>query len=66
VTATCQPRHRHKEFLRVLRQVARAYLDRDPHVEMDNHAAHKHPAVRRVSADSQCQRRRKFMATTAD
>jgi transposase len=46
VTATCQPRHRHQEFLRFLRQVARAYPDRDLHLVMDNYAAHKHPAVR--------------------
>jgi hypothetical protein len=30
VTATCQPRHRHQEFLRFLRQVARAYPEAGP------------------------------------
>jgi len=46
VTATCLPRHRHQEFLRFLRQVARAYPGRDLHLVMDNYAAHKHPRVR--------------------
>jgi transposase len=46
VTAICQPRHRHQEFLRFLRQVARAYPEADLHLVMDNYAAHKHPAVR--------------------
>jgi transposase/DNA-binding transcriptional ArsR family regulator len=47
VTGTCQPRHRHQEFLRFLRQVARAYPDRDLHLVMDNYAAHKRVEVRR-------------------
>lgn len=46
VTARCQPRHRHQEFLRYLRQIARAYPSRELHLIMDNYAAHKHPAVR--------------------
>jgi transposase len=46
VTAACKPRHRHQEFLAFLKQVARAYPDRDLHLVMDNYAAHKHPAVR--------------------
>jgi transposase len=46
VTATCLPRHRHQEFLRFLRQVARAYPGRDLHLVMDNYAAHKHPRIR--------------------
>jgi transposase-like protein/transposase len=45
VTATCQPRHRHQEFLTFLKQVARAYPHQDLHLVMDNYAAHKHPAV---------------------
>jgi transposase len=45
VTATCQPRHRHQEFLTFLKQVARAYPNQDLHLVMDNYAAHKHPAV---------------------
>jgi len=46
VTARCQPRHRHQEFLRFLRQVARAYPDRELHLVMDNYAAHKRVEVR--------------------
>jgi len=46
VTATCLPRHRHQEFLRFLRQVARAYPDENLHLVMDNYAAHKHPRVK--------------------
>jgi transposase len=46
VTARCQPRHRHQEFLRFLRQVARAYPDRDLHLVMDNYAAHKRIEIR--------------------
>ena len=46
VTATCLPRHRHQEFLRFLRQVARAYPDQQLHLVMDNYAAHKHPRVK--------------------
>jgi transposase len=46
VTARCQPRHRHQEFLRFLRQVARAYPDRDLHLVMDNYATHKRIEIR--------------------
>jgi transposase len=46
VTGTCLPRHRHQEFLRFLRQVARAYPRQQLHLVMDNYAAHKHPAVK--------------------
>ena len=46
VTAACKPRHRHQEFLAFLRQVTRAYPDRELHLVMDNYAAHKHPKVR--------------------
>jgi transposase len=46
VTSRCQDRHRHKEFLVFLRQVARAYPAIDLHLVMDNYAAHKHPAVK--------------------
>ena len=41
-----QARHPHQEFLAFLRQVARAYPDRELHLVMDNHAAHKHADVR--------------------
>ena len=46
VTATCQPRHRHQEFGRFLRQVARAYPDGELHLVMDNYAAHKRIEIR--------------------
>jgi transposase len=46
VTAACQPRHRHQEFLRFLKQLARAYPDRELHLVMDNYAAHKRVEVR--------------------
>ena len=46
VTATCLPRHRHQEFLRFLRHVARAYPGQQLHLVMDNYAAHKHPRVK--------------------
>jgi transposase len=47
VTAACQPRHRYQEFLRFLKQVAKAYPDQDLHLVMDNYAAHKRIEVRR-------------------
>jgi transposase len=46
VTAACQPRHRHQEFLRFLKQVARAYPERELHLVMDNYAAHKRVEIR--------------------
>ena len=46
VTAACQPRHRHQEFLRFLKQVARTYPDRQLHLVMDNYATHKRAEVR--------------------
>ena len=46
VGLNCLPRHRHQEFLRFLRQIARAYPGVELHLVMDNYAAHKHPAVR--------------------
>jgi transposase len=46
VTGTCLPRHRHQEFLRFLRQIARAYPGQELHLVMDNYAAHKHPRVK--------------------
>jgi transposase len=45
VVDACYDRHRHQEFLRFLKQVARAYPHRELHVVCDNYAAHKHPAV---------------------
>jgi transposase len=46
VTGHCQPRHRHQEFLRFLKQVAKAYPDAPLHLVMDNYAAHKRTEVR--------------------
>jgi transposase len=46
VVDACFDRHRHQEFLRFLRQVARAYPRRELHVVGDNYASHEHPAVR--------------------
>jgi len=46
VTAAMKPRHRRQEFLAFLRQVARAYPDRELHLVMDNYAAHKTPEVK--------------------
>jgi transposase len=45
VTDQCYPRHRHREFLAFLQQVARAYPRRQLHVVVDNYATHKHPTV---------------------
>ena len=46
VTGTCLPRHRHQEFLRFLKQVAKAYPDQELHLVMDNYATHKRVEVR--------------------
>ncbi len=46
VTAACKPRHRHQEFLAFLKQVARAYPERQLHLVMDNYAAHKRVEIR--------------------
>ena len=45
VTDACYPRHRHEEFLRFLRQLARAYPRRELHIVADNYGTHKHPDV---------------------
>jgi transposase len=45
VTDACYPRHRHEEFLRFLKQVAKAYPRVELHIVVDNYATHKHPAV---------------------
>jgi transposase len=45
VEQLCQPRHRHQEFLRFLKQVAKAYPRVQLHVVCDNYATHKHPTV---------------------
>src|SRR5271165_232447 len=46
VTDACYPRHRHEEFLKFLKKVARAYPGVQLHVVVDNYATHKHPDVR--------------------
>jgi len=46
VTDACYPRHRHEEFLRFLKQVAKTYPRVPLHIVCDNYATHKHPAVR--------------------
>ena len=43
---------RHQEFLRFLKQVAKAYPDREPHVVMDNYATHKSTEVRDLLDDN--------------
>jgi transposase len=45
VTDACYPRHRNDEFLKFLRQVARAYPRKKLHIVVDNYATHKHPNV---------------------
>ncbi len=45
VVDACMPRHRHQEFLRFLKQVAKAYPRRQLHIVCDNYGSHKHPAV---------------------
>ena len=45
VTDACFPRHRNEEFLRFLKQVAKAYPRKKLHIVVDNYATHKHPNV---------------------
>jgi len=45
VTDACYDRHRHQEFLKFLRQVAKAYPRVKLHVVCDNYGTHKHPKV---------------------
>ncbi len=46
VEQACLPRHRHQEFLRFLKQVAKAWPRVKLHVVVDNYATHKHPTVK--------------------
>src|ERR1700758_790332 len=46
VTDACYPRHRHEEFLKFLKHVAKTYPRRELHIVVDNYAPHKHPAVK--------------------
>lgn len=41
VTGAVKPKHRRQEFLSFLRQLDRAYPERDLHLVMDNYATHK-------------------------
>jgi transposase len=45
VTDACMPRHRNQEFLRFLKQVAKAYPRKKLHIVCDNYSTHKHPNV---------------------
>jgi transposase len=45
VTDACYPRHRHQEFLKFLKQIARAYPRVPVHIICDNYGTHKHPMV---------------------
>jgi len=45
VTDACFDRHRHDEFLRFLKKLARAYPRRELHVVLDNYSTHTHPDV---------------------
>jgi transposase/transposase-like protein len=45
VTDACYERHRHQEFLRFLKQVAKAHPRRELHIVLDNYGTHKHPNV---------------------
>jgi transposase len=48
VIAQCQPRHRHSEWLKFLRQIDRATpKDKTLHLIADNYATHKHPTVQK-------------------
>ena len=45
VTDACYPRHRHQEFLRFLKLVAKTYPRVRLHIVADNYGTHKHPAI---------------------
>mgnify|MGYP002360750359 FL=1 len=46
VISQCQPRHRHIEWLKFLKQIdTNAAPDLQIHVVLDNYATHKHPTV---------------------
>ncbi len=47
VTDACYDRHGKAEFLDFMKQVARAYPDRELHVVMDNYHTHKHDDINR-------------------
>ena len=39
-------RHRHQEFLKLLKKVAKAYPRKRLHIVVDNYATHKHAKVK--------------------
>jgi transposase len=46
VISTCQPRHRHQEWLKFLKLIdASTPTDKELHLIVDNYATHKHPKV---------------------
>jgi hypothetical protein len=45
VVHTCMPRHRQQEFVKFLKQIAKAYPRRKLHIICDNYSAHKAPDV---------------------
>jgi len=48
VIGQCQPRHRHQEFLRFLKQIDKVTdKARDVHLILDNYGTHKHPEVKK-------------------
>jgi len=47
IISTCQPRHRHQEWLKFLKLIkARVPMGKDVHLICDNYATHKHPKVK--------------------
>ncbi|MGH8733570.1 MAG: IS630 family transposase [Burkholderiales bacterium] len=46
VVHTCQPRHRHQEFLAFLRRIVREFPDGELHLVLDNSSTHTTPEVR--------------------
>lgn len=46
VTEQCFERHRHQEFLRFLKRVAKAYPRGHLHIVLDNYGTHTHPVVK--------------------
>jgi transposase len=47
VVTTCQPRHRHQEFLAFLRRVVREFPEGELHLVLDNSSTHTTPEVER-------------------
>jgi transposase len=47
VLDACYPRHRHQEFLKFLKQVAKAYPKVELHIVCDNYGTHKHEQVQK-------------------